>query len=38
VLLGVLGVVLAALFVLRTGRAADFFLVQIVSNAASALA
>lgn len=38
VLLGLLGVVLAALVALRTGRAADFFLLQIVSNAASALA
>jgi hypothetical protein len=28
---------LAALVVLRTGRAADFFLLQIASNAASAL-
>jgi hypothetical protein len=38
VLLGLLGVVVAVLIVLRTGRAVDFFLVQIVSNAASALA
>jgi hypothetical protein len=38
VLLGLLGVVVAVLIVLRTGRAEDFFLVQIVSNAASALA
>ncbi|HEX4247471.1 MAG TPA: DUF3159 domain-containing protein [Pseudonocardia sp.] len=38
VALGLLGVVLAALIVLRTGRAADFFLLQIASNAASALA
>jgi Protein of unknown function (DUF3159) len=38
VLLGLLGVVVAALIVLRTGRAADFFLLQIASNAASALA
>jgi hypothetical protein len=37
VLLGLLGVVVAALIVLRTGRAADFFLLQIASNAASAL-
>jgi hypothetical protein len=37
VLLGLLGVVVAVLIVLRTGRAVDFFLVQIVSNAASAL-
>jgi len=38
VLLGLLGVVVAAVIVLRTGRAADFFLLQIASNAASALA
>lgn len=38
VLLGLLGVVVAALIVLRTGRAADFFLVQIATNVASALA
>jgi Protein of unknown function (DUF3159) len=38
VLLGLLGVVVAALIVLRTGRAADFFLVQIATNIASALA
>lgn len=38
VALGLLGVVLAALIVLHTGRAADFFLLQIASNAASALA
>jgi len=38
VLLGLLGVVVAVLIVLRTGRAEDFFLVQIISNAASALA
>jgi hypothetical protein len=37
-LVSVLGVVAAALVVLRTGHAADFFLVQIVTNAASALA
>ena len=37
VVLGLLGVVLAALVVAYTGRAADFFLVQIASNAASAL-
>ncbi len=37
VLLGLLGVVLAALIALRTGRAADFFLLQIASNAVSAL-
>lgn len=38
VLIGMLGVAVAALIALRTGRAADFFLVQIVSNIASALA
>jgi hypothetical protein len=38
VLLGLLGVVVAAAIVVSTGRAADFFLVQIASNAASALA
>jgi Protein of unknown function (DUF3159) len=38
VALGLLGVVVAALVVLHTGRAADFFLLQIASNAASALA
>lgn len=38
VILGLLGVVIASLVVLRTGRAADFFLLQIASNAASALA
>lgn len=37
-LFGLLGVAVAALIALRTGRAADFFLVQIASNAASALA
>jgi hypothetical protein len=37
VLIGLLGVVLAASIALYTGRAADFFLVQIASNAASAL-
>ncbi len=37
VLLGLLGVAVAALVALYTGRAVDFFLVQIVSNAASAL-
>lgn len=36
-LLGLLGTLLAGLIVLRTGRAADFFLVQLVSNTASAL-
>ena len=38
VLIGLLGVALAVLIALRTGRAVDFFLIQIVSNAASALA
>jgi hypothetical protein len=38
VALGLLGVVVAALIVMHTGRAADFFLLQIASNAASALA
>lgn len=38
VLVGLLGVALAALVVLRTGRAEDFFLVRLASNAASALA
>jgi Protein of unknown function (DUF3159) len=38
VLFGLLGVALAATVALSTGRAVDFFLVQIVSNAASALA
>ena len=38
VLIGLLGVALAVLVALRTGRAVDFFLIQIVSNAASALA
>lgn len=33
-----LAVFLAALIALRTGRASDFFLLQLVSNAASALA
>jgi len=33
-----LAVCLAAIIVLRTGRAADFFLVRILTNAASALA
>jgi xanthosine utilization system XapX-like protein len=36
-LLGLLGVCVAALIALYTGRAADFFLIQVVSNAASAL-
>jgi hypothetical protein len=35
---GLLGVAVAALVALYTGRAADFFLIQIVTNAASALA
>lgn len=38
VLVGLLAVCLAALVVLRTGRAVDFFLLQLLSNAASALA
>ena len=38
VVLGLLGVAVAAVIVLRTGRAADFFLVQLATNAASALA
>ncbi|QLQ36750.1 DUF3159 domain-containing protein [Micromonospora robiginosa] len=38
VLVGLLAVCLAALVAVRTGRATDFFLLQIVSNAASALA
>lgn len=38
VLIGLLGVTIAAAIAAYTGRAADFFLVQIVSNAASALA
>src|SRR5690606_7170373 len=37
-LVGLLMVWLAAAIVLRTGRAADFFLVQLATNAASALA
>ncbi|MEQ3551888.1 DUF3159 domain-containing protein [Pseudonocardia nematodicida] len=37
VLFGLAGVVLAAGVALATGRASDFFLVQIVSNAGSAL-
>ena len=37
VVLGLLGVIVAAMIALRTGRAADFFLLQIASNAASAL-
>ena len=38
VLFGLLGVALGALIALYTGRAVDFFLVQIATNAASALA
>ncbi|MDT7618520.1 MAG: hypothetical protein QOF00_5967 [Pseudonocardiales bacterium] len=38
VLIGLLGVAVAALIALYTGRALDFFLVQIATNAASALA
>lgn len=38
VLVGLLAVCLAALVALRTGRAVDFFLLQLLSNAASALA
>ncbi|GAB3863559.1 DUF3159 domain-containing protein [Micromonospora andamanensis] len=38
VLVGLLAVCVAALVVVRTGRAEDFFLVQLLANAASALA
>ncbi|WP_326553128.1 DUF3159 domain-containing protein [Micromonospora sp. NBC_01813] len=38
VLIGLLAVCVAALIALHTGRAADFFLLQLLSNAASALA
>ncbi|MGC4788206.1 DUF3159 domain-containing protein [Micromonospora sp. DT178] len=38
VLIGLLAVCVAALVALRTGRAEDFFLVQLLSNAASTLA
>lgn len=38
VLIGLLGVVVAATIAFYTGRAVDFFLPQIISNAASALA
>jgi hypothetical protein len=38
VLIGLLGVCVAALIALRTGRAEDFFLIQLLSNVASALA
>ncbi len=37
VLVGLLAVCVAALVVVRTGRAEDFFLVQLLANAASAL-
>lgn len=37
VVLGLLGVAVAAVIALRTGRAVDFFVVQVASNAASAL-
>lgn len=37
VLIGLLGVCVAALIALRTGRAADFFLLQLLTNGASAL-
>lgn len=37
-LVGLLMVAVAALITLRTGRAQDFFLIQLASNAASALA
>lgn len=38
VLLGLLGVAVAAAVAVRTGRAADFFVVQLAANVASALA
>ncbi|MFG1837404.1 DUF3159 domain-containing protein [Micromonospora sp. NPDC049175] len=38
VLVGLLAVCVAALIAVRTGRAEDFFLIQVLSNAASALA
>ena len=38
VAVGLLGVAVAALIALHTGRAVDFFLVQIVANAVSAMA
>jgi hypothetical protein len=38
VLIGLLAVAVAALITLYTGRAADFFLLQVLANAASALA
>ncbi|WP_239098344.1 DUF3159 domain-containing protein [Micromonospora qiuiae] len=37
VLIGLLAVCVAAIIVVRTGRAEDFFLVQLLANAASAL-
>ncbi|GEL20507.1 DUF3159 domain-containing protein [Pseudonocardia asaccharolytica] len=37
VLVGLLGVVVAVLVALYTGRAVDFFLIQLLANAASAL-
>ena len=37
-LIGLLAVCVAALIALRTGRAENFFLIQLLSNAASALA
>ncbi|MGI5519826.1 DUF3159 domain-containing protein [Micromonospora sp. CA-259024] len=38
VLIGMLAVCVAALIAVRTGRAENFFLIQVLSNAASALA
>jgi hypothetical protein len=38
VVLGLLGVAVAAAIALRTGRAVDFFFIQVASNAVSALA
>ncbi|MET7948973.1 DUF3159 domain-containing protein [Micromonospora sp. NPDC005324] len=38
VLIGLLAVCVAALIAVRTGRAENFFLIQVLSNAASALA
>ncbi|GAA4601760.1 hypothetical protein BJY16_004004 [Actinoplanes octamycinicus] len=38
VLIGLLGVCVAALIALRTGKAEDFFLLQLLSNGASVLA
>lgn len=38
VLIGLLGVCVAAVIALRTGRAEDFFLLQLLGNAASSLA